>query len=116
MAGRAGLSELAAVPACHGHEVWYVEDDPAWPYDPTRNTVVDDAKYATNHLANSMRIGLPNQWAYRIAGLEHPGARSKNDELASCDALPNIVGATDLREEHMRARCASMSRPTLGHR
>ena len=20
--------------AKHGHEVWYVEDDPSWPYDP----------------------------------------------------------------------------------
>src|SRR5688572_382756 len=30
-----GLSAL-------GHDVWYVEDDSVWPYDPTRDTVSAD--------------------------------------------------------------------------
>ena len=25
--------------AANGHEVWYVEDDSVWPYDPEQNTV-----------------------------------------------------------------------------
>ncbi len=94
--------------AAHGHEVWYVEDDPMWPYDPIQNTVTDDARYARKHLADSMaRIGLADQWAYRIHGLAGAcwGLEPKqlNELYASCDALLNIVGATDLREEQMRA-------------
>ena len=94
--------------AAHGHEVWYVEDDPTWPYDPSKNTVTSDASYATKHLDYCMaRVGLAGQWAYRIHGLDGAcwGLDSvKLDELyASCDALLNIVGATDLREEQMKA-------------
>ncbi len=94
--------------AAHGHEVWYVEDDPTWPYDPVENTVTDDAVYAVRHLERSMaRIGQPSRWAYRIHGLSGAcwGLTPKElDALyASCDALLNIVGATDLREEQLRA-------------
>ena len=32
--------------AANGHEVWYVEDDTVWPYDPQQNTVTDDCQYA----------------------------------------------------------------------
>jgi hypothetical protein len=31
-----------------GHEVWYVEDDSVWPYDPVKGTVTDDCSYATS--------------------------------------------------------------------
>src|SRR5207249_2344942 len=51
-----------------GHDVWYVEDDTVWPYDPVQNTVMDDCSYAVRHIANCMQqIGLPGQWAYRLA-------------------------------------------------
>ncbi len=94
--------------AAHGHEVWYVEDDPAWPYDPVENTVTADAAYAIRHLEKAMaRIGLSGRWAFRIHGLDGACwgmAPKKLDALyASCDALLNIVGATDLREEQLRA-------------
>src|SRR5690348_5068512 len=57
--------------AAHGHEVWYVEDDPTWPYDPSINSVTSDASYAKKHLENALsRVGLSGQWAYRIPGLE----------------------------------------------
>ena len=91
-----------------GHEVWYVEDDSVWPYDPKQNTVIDDCSYAVRHIAQCMeRIGLANRWAFRLAG--RTGAcwgmsTLELDELyRSCDALLNVVGATDLREEHMNA-------------
>jgi hypothetical protein len=91
-----------------GHEVWYVEDDSVWPYDPRQNTVTDDCSYAVQHIATCMeRIGIPNQWAFRLAdrkGTCFGISDSKLDELySSCDALLNVVGATDLREEHLRA-------------
>ena len=91
-----------------GHEVWYVEDDSTWPYDPEQNTVTDDCRYAVRRIAADLkRIGLADRWAFRLVG--KPGAcwgmsSSKLDELyRCCDVLLNIVGATDLREEQMRA-------------
>lgn len=91
-----------------GHEVWYVEDDTAWPYDPKQNTVTDDCRYAVRHIAESLeRIGMANRWAFRLA--DRPDAcwglsASQLDALyKNCDALLNIVGATDLRAEQMLA-------------
>jgi hypothetical protein len=53
------------------------------------------------------RIGLENQWAFRLADRKNACwglAAEQLDELyRSCDALLNIVGATDLREVHLRA-------------
>jgi len=98
------LSGLARL----GHEVWYVEDDTVWPYHPERNCVTDDCSYAIRHVARSLdRIGLAGQWAYRLAdrsgscwGLSEAALR---ELYGSCDAILNVVGATDLREEHMAA-------------
>lgn len=91
-----------------GHEVWYVEDDSVWPYDPIQNTITDDCSYALRHVAGCLeRIGLGERWAFRLAdregacwGLSSP----KLDALYSgCDALINLQGGTDLREPHLRA-------------
>lgn len=92
-----------------GHEVWYVEDDLAWPYDPERNTVTDDCSYATRHIAQSMdRVGMAGQWAFRLGGRADAcwGLESTalNDLYRDCDLLLNIVGATDLRDEHLEAK------------
>ena len=91
-----------------GHEVWYVEDDSVWPYDPERDSVTDDCSYAVRHISGAMeKIGLPGRWAYRLAGSNHPAFGLSSPELVhlyrTCDILLNIVGATDLREEHMAA-------------
>jgi hypothetical protein len=92
-----------------GHEVFYVEDDTVWPYDPRKDTVTDDCDYATGHIASCLeRIGLPGQWAFRLA--DRKGAcwgmteERLNDLYRTCDVLLNVVGATDLREEHVAAR------------
>ena len=99
------LSGLAKL----GHEVWYIEDDTVWPYDPVQQTVTDDCGYATRHIAASVqRMGLADRWAYRLA--DRPGTcfglseRRLGELYRTCDALLNIVGATDLREEHLAAR------------
>ena len=91
-----------------GHEVWYIEDDTVWPYDPERDSITDDCSYAVRHIAGCMeRIGLPHSWAFRPAyrGGECYGVTSTQlDELyRTCDALLNVVGATDLRAEHLAA-------------
>ena len=97
-----GLSRL-------GLEVWYVEDDSVWPYDPEQNTITDDCNYAVRHVASCMaRIGLADRWAFRLANHENAcwgmSETRLNELYRSCDALLNVVGATDLREEHMAAR------------
>jgi hypothetical protein len=92
-----------------GHDVWYVEDDSVWPYDPDANTVTDDCSYAVRHIAGCLdRVGLPDRWAFRLVDradfCRGISARQLNELYHSCDALLNIVGATELRDEHLAAR------------
>ena len=91
-----------------GHEVYYVEDDTVWPYDPVQNTVTDDCRYAVNHIRQCMeRIGLRNRWAFRLANRQ--GAcwgmtpRELDGLYRSCDILFNVPGGTELREEQLLA-------------
>jgi hypothetical protein len=91
-----------------GHDVWYVEDDTVWPYDPERNTITDDCSYAIRHISTCMdRIGLKDRWAFRLADREDSCwglSPARLEELyRTCDVLLNVVGATDLREEHLQA-------------
>ena len=91
-----------------GHEVWYVEDDAVWPYDPVQNAVTDDCSYAVRHLAGCLEcIGLPGQWAMRFMGREDAcwglSSQALNELYRSCDALLNIGGATDLYDWHLAA-------------
>jgi len=95
--------------AANGHEVWYVEDDSVWPYDPAQNTITDDCKYAVRHIGQSLaRVGLAGMWAYRLADREGAcwglSSAELNELYRSCDALLNVVGATDLRAEQLAAR------------
>ena len=97
-----GLSRL-------GHDVWYVEDDSVWPYDPERNTVTDDCSYAVRHISHCLeRIGLGDRWAFRLADGQEVCWGISAGELRqlyrSCDALLNVVGATDVREPQLEAR------------
>src|SRR6185436_13106228 len=74
-----------------GHEVWYVEDDATWPYDPVADTITEDPSYATRYLQRTLSaIGLGDRWAYRPL-------------YRGCDALINLCGATVLNEEHALA-------------
>src|SRR5215831_12079804 len=92
-----------------GHEVWYVEDDSVWPYDPDQNTVTDDCSYAVRHIATCMdKLGMLDRWAFRLADGNGACAGISDSQLrdlyGSCDLLLNVVGATDLREEQLSAR------------
>jgi hypothetical protein len=90
-----------------GHEVWYVEDDPSWPYDPERNGLTDDCRHAVRHVRACLAgIGLEDRWAYRLAGTDRCfglSPRALDDLYRGCDALLNVCGGTDLREEHLAA-------------
>jgi hypothetical protein len=90
-----------------GHEVWYVEDDSTWPFDPAQNTETDDCVYALCHLETSLkRIGFTGHWAFRLVG--SPGVcRGLSEQgfaelYRSADVLLNVVGAVDLNEDHLR--------------
>jgi hypothetical protein len=90
-----------------GHDVWYVEDDTVWAYDPVQGTVTDDCSYAVAHVKAAMEgIGLPDRWAFRFAGRAGAcwglSAAGLDELYASCDVLLNVVGATDLREAQLR--------------
>jgi hypothetical protein len=98
-----GLSRL-------GHDVYYVEDDATWPYDPRVDSITDDPSYAVQHLARSLSgVGLGGRWAYR------PLFKGRNESLGlpvsrllelyrDCDALINLCGATVLNDDHRQAR------------
>jgi hypothetical protein len=91
-----------------GHEVWYVEDDSVWPYDPLREMISADTSYAVRHIDDSLaRIGLGGRWAYRLRGGSESAIGLDDESLAelyrTCDALLNVGGATDLSDEQLTA-------------
>jgi hypothetical protein len=93
-----------------GCDVYYVEDDAAWPYDPRVDSITDDPAYAVQHIDAAMaRIGLQGRWAYRALyrSADEVYGRTKAqllDLYRDCDALLNVCGATVLNDDHMRAR------------
>lgn len=91
-----------------GHEVWYVEDDVVWPYDPVAETVTDDCTYAIQHLARCLAaIGMADRWCFRFAGAHGRcwgmSERELSELYRTSDALLNVCGSTELREEHLVA-------------
>jgi hypothetical protein len=91
-----------------GHDVWYVEDDTVWPYDPGRDAITADCRYAVRHVARCLeRIGLAGRWAYRLAGPARAcrglAPAALDDLYRTCDVLLNVCGATRLREPQLRA-------------
>jgi hypothetical protein len=89
-----------------GHDVYYVEDSGAPPYDPRVKSVVEDSTHNVEALARMMsRFGFADHWAYHdlSAGVCHGLSRERLSALyAEADALVNLCGATRLREEHLR--------------
>ena len=93
-----------------GHDVWYVEDDATWPYDPRQDAITDDPSYAAAYLDRVTRqVGLEGRWAYRPlfrGGEECYGvtAARLRELYRDCDALLNVCGATVLNADHHLAR------------
>jgi len=89
-----------------GHDVYYVEDSGAPPYDPRVKSVVEDRAYGVEFLRRIMeRFELTDRWAYwdEVDGRCHGLSRSRLLELyGEADALLNLCGATRLRDEHLR--------------
>ncbi|MBI3302694.1 MAG: hypothetical protein HYZ72_11570, partial [Deltaproteobacteria bacterium] len=91
----AGLQRL-------GHDVYYFEVTSDWPYDPIRQTKVNDSNYALPYLARVAEIfGLSDRWAYRRSYSDKEwfglGRAKAEDLLVHADAVLNVAGATRLR-------------------
>ena len=91
-----------------GHEVWYVEDDSTWPFDPEKNSLTDDGAYAVRNIPRWLEgVGLPARWAFRLVrGQEVCWGLAENQLVElyrSCDMLINMAGATWLYEEQLAA-------------
>src|SRR5205814_10579690 len=64
--------------------------------------------YAMDHVARCMQhIGMGDRWAVRFALREGDcwglSENAVKELYRSCDALLNVVGATELRDEHLKA-------------
>lgn len=90
-----------------GHDVFYVEDTNAWPYDPELDSSSPNCAHAVSYIARVMAwAGLSDRWAYRAAepdgsvyGLSEAGFQQL---FRDADALINWGGSTVLRDVHMR--------------
>jgi hypothetical protein len=90
-----------------GHEVFYVEDTGAWPYDPEQDTISDDAAPAAAWLGRVMEgAGFGDRWALvsaahegRIWGMTH---ERLGELLERAGALINLSGHTVLKEAHLQ--------------
>jgi hypothetical protein len=90
-----------------GHDVYYFETTSTWPYDPIRNTNVNDSSYAVPYLKQvAESFGLGERWAYRrsYSDKEWFGlSRAKAEELlAHADAVLSVAGATRFAEEELK--------------
>ena len=90
-----------------GHDVFYVEDTGAWPYDPELDTVTDDPAPAAAWLARIMEgAGFGGRWAFVSAAREEAiwGMTSARMSavLGRADAIVNLSGHTVLKQTHLQ--------------
>jgi hypothetical protein len=89
-----------------GYEAWYVEDHGANPYDPRIGSPVMECDHNVDYLRRAMeRHGLGDRWAYwdAINDVYHGLSRDQVHSLyGEAEALINLCGTTQLREEHLR--------------
>jgi len=85
-----------------GHDVWYLEDSGAWPYDPVRQTVGEDCTYNVNYLHGMMtEFGFGDRWIYRNGADGHfhgAGETAARDLIKNGDLLVNVSSAGWLKD------------------
>jgi hypothetical protein len=86
-----------------GCEVTYVEDTQAWPYDPERDAIVQQADYAAAYLQRVLGRLQDARWAYVPPSGQPlgPAGAGLSKLVASADALLNLSGATVLRDDYL---------------
>lgn len=97
-----GLREL-------GHDVYYLEDTAAWPYDAASGRLAEEPDRNVGYLAALMaRFGMADRWAYRVrSGGEAwwfgMSDSRRRDVVASADVLLDVSGALDRPEDYRGA-------------
>lgn len=94
-----GLKEL-------GHDVFYIEDSGACPYDPIHDTISMDVTYSLDYIRRHLEpFGFRDRWTYADYNGEYTGMSKLQtlDVLRTSDLLINVSAANILREEHMHA-------------
>jgi Glycosyl transferases group 1 len=91
-----------------GLDVFYIEDNGAWAYDPVTTTFVPDPSANLKLLGDALgRFGFADRWSFydvvrsTYVGMSRARCRAL---LAEADAVINLCGATLPREEHEGAR------------
>ena len=89
-----------------GHEVLYLEDSGAWPYDPEAGTITEDCSFALRSLKKIFHdFDLDHAWVYRNGadGKFHgAGERIAREWLRHGDLLVNVSSAGWLRDYDLR--------------
>jgi len=97
-----GLSEL-------GLDVYYIEDHRAYVYDPTIESTTTDPSRNLKVLGGVLeRFGFGERWAFLDSVKEQYVGMSRErcmDLFRDADAIINLCGATEPRQEHERSRC-----------
>lgn len=88
-----------------GHDVFYIEDSGACPYDPIHDTVSMDVSYSLGFVKRHLEpFGFEGRWTYADYNGNYTGmTRAQTHEiLRTSDLLVNVSAANILREEHLR--------------
>lgn len=89
-----------------GHEVLYLEDSGAWPYDPVAGTITDDCTFALRTLQRIFAdFDLARNWVYRNGAdgkFYGAGEATARDWLRHGDLLVNVSSAGWLRDYDLR--------------
>ena len=89
-----------------GHQVLYLEDSGAWPYDPVAGTITDDCSFALQSLHKIFTdFDLAESWVYRNGadGKFHgAGEKIAREWLRHGDLLVNVSSAGWLRDYDLR--------------
>lgn len=89
-----------------GHQVLYLEDSGAWPYDPVAGTITDDCSFALQSLHKIFTdFDLSESWVYRNGadGKFHgAGEKVAREWLRHGDLLVNVSSAGWLRDYDLR--------------
>lgn len=94
-----------------GLDVYYVEDNGGtWVYDPSINDISADPTPNIKLLADALEhYGLKDRWAFFFDYERQQGAgmaaKRAVDLLSEADAIINLCGAIEPREEVLRNRC-----------
>jgi hypothetical protein len=85
-----------------GHDVWYLEDSGAWPYNPVKRTITDDCTYNVNYLREMMEsFGFGDRWIYRNGAdskFHGAGEAAARDLIRNGDLLVNVSSAGWLKD------------------